>query len=62
MAWLGLPAWFERHPHLAASGFAWTLLRHIAAWHRIPVGDAIWHVRGPVLQTSDILAEEACDA
>lgn len=38
---LGLPGWLDRHPHLAATGFARGLLRHIALRHRIPPEDPL---------------------
>jgi hypothetical protein len=41
LARMGLPAWLDRHPDLAAGGFARALLHHIALRQRMAPGDPL---------------------
>lgn len=41
---MGLAEWLTRHPHQAADGFAWALLRAIAVRMRIAQADPLWSV------------------
>ena len=43
---MGLPGWLDRHPDLAALGFARALLRHIGARMRVPPEDPLFALLG----------------
>jgi hypothetical protein len=46
LARMGLPAWLDRHPELAATGFARALLCHVAQRQRFEAEDALFLALG----------------